>query len=251
MFQLVVDIDLSYIDSLYWKKQQQHAPCRILRMSVNRASTIFSFASWVMYVLIGYRDPFFRQWQPLLGKTTATCSLLYPANERQPSVNNIQLHILGNLCYDWLQRSIYQIMAACAGEKLQRHAPCHIARMRVNWASTVFCFASWVIYVLIGCWHPFMRYWQPLLAKTSVTCSLAHFENERQRRVSNFSCCIFGNQGIARIFAFLTELLTTLIGKNTRYQRWNTDSKLINISSCKACKDILLVVDNAILLRYC
>jgi len=111
MFQLVADIHLPDIGSLYWEKLQQHAPCRILRMSVNRVLTIVSFASWVIYVLIGWRHPFTRSWQPLLGKTTATCSLLHHENEHQRSVNDSRLHILGNLCSDWLQTSIYEILA--------------------------------------------------------------------------------------------------------------------------------------------
>jgi len=45
-------------------------------------------------------------------------------------------------------------------------------------------------------------------------------------------------------------LLITVLGKNTIYQRLNTDSKLIDIASCKACKNILLVVENTILIRY-
>jgi hypothetical protein len=48
----------------------------------------------------------------------------------------------------------------------------------------------------------------------------------------------------------ITELLTTLIDKNAAYNRNNTDSKLINIASCTACNDVLLVVENLILIRY-
>jgi len=50
-------------------------------------------------------------------------------------------------------------------EKLQRHAPCLILKMSVSGASMVINFASWVIHVLIGCRHTFMKYWQPLLEK--------------------------------------------------------------------------------------
>jgi len=122
--------------------------------------------------------------------------------------------------------------------------------MSINGALRIFSLASWVIYIPIGCSHPVIKYWQPLLAKTSATFSLPHPENERQRSVKGVSCCIFANQGFARIFAFITELLTTLRGKNSIYQRQNTDSKLIDITSCTACKNILLVVENAILIRY-
>jgi len=37
--------------------------------------------------------------------------------------------------------------------------------MSVKGASTIFSFASLVIYVPIGCRHPFMKYWQPSLEK--------------------------------------------------------------------------------------
>ena len=49
---------------------------------------------------------------------------------------------------------------------------------------------------------------------------------------------------------FRTELLTALIGKHTLYQSYNTVSKSIDLASCQACKNILLVVENAILIRY-
>jgi len=47
---------------------------------------------------------------------------------------------------------------------------------------------------------------------------------------------------------FLLELLTALIGNNTIHERQNTDSKLIDIASCKVCKNVLLVVEYAILI---
>jgi len=46
------------------------------------------------------------------------------------------------------------------------------------------------------------------------------------------------------------ESWTTLIGKHTIYQRYNTDSKFVDIAHCKASKSVLLVVENAILIRY-
>jgi len=91
--------------------------------------------------------------------------------------------------------------------------------MSVNTVSTIYSFKSWVIYVPISCRRRFIKYWQPLLAKTTATCSLLHPENERQLTVNSFICCIFGKQGITLISAFITELLTNLIRKNTMYQR--------------------------------
>jgi len=135
-------------------------------------------------------------------------------------------------------------------KKLQRHALCRILKMSIHRESTIVTFESWVIYFPIGCSHPFIQYWQPLLAQTTATCSLLHPENEHQRRVNSFSCCMFCNRGIALISAFIPELLTAVIDKNTIYRRYNTDSKLIDIASSTACKSISLVVENAILIRY-
>jgi len=83
----------------------------------------------------------------------------------------------------------------------------------------MFSFASGVSYVPIGCGYPVMRYWQPLLEKTTATCSLRHPENERQRSVNSLRTCIFRNEGIAWIFTCITVLLTALLGKNTIYGR--------------------------------
>jgi len=115
MSRLHADIQLSDIGSLCWPKEEQHTPCRILKMSVNRASMIFSFASWVIYVLIGCRHPFIRYWQFLLAQTTVTCSLPYSENERQWSFNDFKLCIFDDLCSNWLQTSTYQILAAFTG----------------------------------------------------------------------------------------------------------------------------------------
>ena len=123
MFRLVVHIHLSDIDSLYWEKLQRLAPCHIVRISLNGASTMFSFSPWVIYVPIGCRHPFVRYWQPWLRKTTVTCSLPHPENERQRMVNDFYHHILSNLCSDWLQRSIYQILAAFTGKNYSAMLP--------------------------------------------------------------------------------------------------------------------------------
>jgi len=96
MFRLVVDIHLSDIGCIYSEKPQQNAGCRILSMSVNGASTIFSFASWVINVPIGCRHPSIKYWQPSLAKTTATCSLPHPENKHQRSVNSFCCCIFGN-----------------------------------------------------------------------------------------------------------------------------------------------------------
>jgi len=51
MFQFVADIHLTDIGSLYWEKPQRHAPCRILKLSVNGASTVLVVACLVIKAL--------------------------------------------------------------------------------------------------------------------------------------------------------------------------------------------------------
>jgi len=92
-------------------------------MRVSGASMIISFASRVVYVPIGCRHPFIKYWQPLLAKSTATCSLLHPENMRQQSISNFQLPILSNLSSDWLQTSVHQILAAFTGKNTSDMLP--------------------------------------------------------------------------------------------------------------------------------
>jgi hypothetical protein len=135
-------------------------------------------------------------------------------------------------------------------EKWQRYARWRIQSINVNGVWTIVSFTSAVIYVPIRWRHPFIRYRQRLLAQITATCSLLHLENQRQQSGNSFMCRKFHNQGIAQIIVFTMELLTTLIGNNIIYQRQNTNSQLIDIASCKACKNVLLGVEDVILIRY-
>jgi len=55
------------IGSCYRQKREQHSHRPILRMSGNAVSTIFGFASWIIYVLFCCRHQVFRHWyRPLL-----------------------------------------------------------------------------------------------------------------------------------------------------------------------------------------
>ena len=135
-------------------------------------------------------------------------------------------------------------------QKRQQQGHCPILGMNINGASTILSFASWVIQVPIGCQHPLMTYWQPLGAKTTATRSLLHSENERPQWVNSICSWVFGNHGIVWIFEHIMELLPTLIGKTTSYQRNNADFKLIDIASCQTSKNMLLIVDYVFLKRY-
>ena len=76
-----------------------------------------------------------------------------------------------------------------------------------------------------------------------MTYMLPHPENEHQHGVNNFWSCILGNQGIAQILELITEILTPCIGKITKSERKNTDSKIIDIANCKTCTRRLLDVE--------
>jgi hypothetical protein len=67
---------------------------------------------------------------------------------------------------------------------------------------------------------------------------------------TTFDLAYWVYQGFTRINELITELLTTFIARNTMHNRKNSDSKLIEIASCTACKHVLLVVQNTILVRY-
>jgi len=60
-----------------------------------------------------------------------------------PFVADINLSDIGSL--DW--------------QKQQRNDPCLILKTSVNKASMIFSLAFWVVYVPIGCRHPFIRHW--------------------------------------------------------------------------------------------
>jgi len=96
----------------------------------------------------------------------------------------------------------------------------------------------------------FLKYillmWQPSGAKTTATGSLLYSENESQRNVNSLWSCTFGYQGVMWIVEHITELLTSLTGKNSIYHRKNTDSKLIDIANSKTRKKISFIVQYAI-----
>jgi len=116
----------------------------------------------------------------------------------------------------WLLFCVTNVLAAFIGKRESNT----VTTIFWEWESTFVSFASWAICVPIGCRHPFIRYWQPLLAKTKAASSLLHPDVERQQSVNSFGSWVFGNQGIVRIFTPITEPLTDSIGQCTIYERF-------------------------------
>ena len=51
-------------------------------------------------------------------------------------------------------------------------------------------------------------------------------------------------------FELITEQSTAIIVKNARWNRENTNSKMIDIANCKTCKNRSLDIDEVISVRY-
>ena len=84
-------------DCLYRQKGKRHGHCPILKMSVNRASTTFGFASWVIKVLICGTNSDTMFWWPDQAKQCVTSSLPHHGNECQRSINDIWSFKYGNI----------------------------------------------------------------------------------------------------------------------------------------------------------
>jgi hypothetical protein len=55
--ELVVVIYIRWIECLLGPKRMLHSPCQILKITVNRATMIFGFKSWVIVVVNDPRHP--------------------------------------------------------------------------------------------------------------------------------------------------------------------------------------------------
>jgi hypothetical protein len=108
ILRLVADIRWADIGSRHRQNLPRHGPCCILWMSVNRESMMFSFAFWLIYVLIGCRHAVITNWQPLLAKTEVKCSLPHPENVCQRRVNSFG-------CYIFVNQDITRIVAFILG----------------------------------------------------------------------------------------------------------------------------------------
>jgi len=122
--------------------------------------------------------------------------------------------------------------------------------MSINGVSMIIGLASGLIYVSQCGNNSYTMLWQPFQLIQRMTHTLPHHETERQWSVNNIWFCILGNQCFTRINELRTKLLTAFIAKNTTYNRKNSDSKIINVTDCKTCKNRLLAVENLILIIY-
>jgi len=120
------------IGCLYRQNRKRHGHCAILKMSINRASTIFGVASWVIYTLIRGNDWYIMYSCPFQGKWCGISFLCHHDNERQRSIHNFQCFNLRNSNVMWLWSGIINVMAAFIYKKVSDRV---ITQFR-KWAST-------------------------------------------------------------------------------------------------------------------
>jgi hypothetical protein len=92
-------------------------------MSINEASMIIPLVSAVIEKLVAHCCAEPRYWQPVKGKYQTMQSLPHSENECQQTMNDFWLFILSNLCGDWLQPSINELLAAFRGQKNRNTLP--------------------------------------------------------------------------------------------------------------------------------
>jgi len=68
--------------------------------------------------------------------------------------------------------------------------------------------------------------------------TLPYVQNQHPLSVNNYWFCIMGNQCATQIPELILELLTSFIGKNTKHNKKNRESKIIDIANCKICEEI-------------
>jgi hypothetical protein len=102
----------------YWEKLTQDNPSHILRNSINQTSRIYSFASSVMCIPIGYRHLCIKYWDPLLAITTALCCQPHQANKCQCMVYSFSYYIFNNHGIAWIFLFITRWLSVGIGKKI-------------------------------------------------------------------------------------------------------------------------------------
>jgi len=111
-WRLVTDIHKWQIGCLHKQNRKQHTPCLILKMSVNRASTIDVHVSEVIDQRLCRCNPYWNYWLSWRSKPPCTTSLLSPKNECQRSINDIGSCNSGNWRVAWSFLYISTVLAA-------------------------------------------------------------------------------------------------------------------------------------------
>ena len=96
-------------------KGKRYTSCRIIKMSINGASTILRLATWIIPGLLIEIVTEWSYWLPFSANMMQTISLPLPKHERQQSVNDYWSCILNNPRAVQRLYSITNTMAAIMG----------------------------------------------------------------------------------------------------------------------------------------
>jgi len=103
------------IGRLFREKREPQAPCPILNMSVNGASTIFGLVSQAIQMRFGRYYAYSKYWPPLSGKQIEPRSLPHHENWHQWSINDFWPFIMGvQSMMNWLL-CIYDVLTVFSG----------------------------------------------------------------------------------------------------------------------------------------
>jgi hypothetical protein len=136
-----------------WICQKGNQSVRILMKTIIDGS-IRWMGNALKWVTIGVNN----LWIFMYSNYTVIWSLLCITSRLVASIgkrdsNKFQRRILGNLCYEWVQTSLNQILAACNAKKSQRHGPNNILKMSVNGESKILVLAYLLIKAQCGSLH--------------------------------------------------------------------------------------------------
>lgn len=159
------------------------------------------------------------QWKQL--SMAADMEWTIEPNECQRSVNDLWFCKYYNYTVHWLMLCITNELAAIIGKRDNNTVTTpfrdwvsteHL--QSINEVSMMFSFPSWVIYIPIDCSYPFIRYWQSLKGKSTMTCSLRHTDNEYQQSVNNVYLRILANLYSDWVQISRYQILASFTGNN-------------------------------------
>ena len=126
-----------HIGCLSNSKDYRHAPCPILKMSVNGVSTIIGVGSWVIQVLQCGNNSQMELWQPFQLKQRTRHTLHHQETECQWSVNNIWSCILGNQGFVRIAGLITELLtASIAKNAINRRQKAYSKIINVTYCKT-------------------------------------------------------------------------------------------------------------------
>jgi len=106
-----------WIDFLFRHKNMWYCHYPFLEISVNWALSIYSFPSYIIYVLISGNNSYTMYWQSFQAQQYLMSVLPHHENESQQSIIDLYCFKSGNQNVIWLWLNIMNVMAAFIGNR--------------------------------------------------------------------------------------------------------------------------------------